>query len=162
MINSKFKFWVYLLIITLIGVSGLLLFFISLIITNYAKFPFGGYVFTSLFSLIWLYLIFVELKTKAIIIEIKEDKILYKNYLGKGKTVIFNFNEFDGFQTSILPSRFDEYEFLYLIIKGKKVVKISDFYHRNYTDLKNIISVKSNYLGHEKYSMIREIKEIFN
>lgn len=83
------------------------------------------------------------------------------NYVGLGTKRIYNLSQFDGFETALLPSRYDTYEYLYLIENGKKVVKLSQFYHSNYADLKNALTGKVRNLGQKGFSYIQEFKEIF-
>ena len=82
-------------------------------------------------------------------------------YVGLGRKRIYRLTEFDGFNTIILPSRYDQFEYLYLMKNGKRMVKMSEFYHSNYYDLKSAIRGKVLNLGELEYNFIREIKEMF-
>ncbi len=48
------------------------------------------------------------------------NNIIVSQYLGLGRKKIFNLSEFDGFKISLLPSEYNTYEFVYLIIDNKK------------------------------------------
>ena len=43
----------------------------------------------------------------------------------------------------------------------KKIIKISEFYHKNYLQLKNKIQENFKSLGYEHFSLLDEFKEIF-
>ena len=84
-----------------------------------------------------------------------------RRFLGLGHVKVYNFSEFEGYKISILPSESQEYEYLYLLINRKKVIKISQFYHSNYSEIKEVIVKKTKNLGKESFSLITEVKEIF-
>lgn len=113
-----------------------------------------------LFFFILIWLVYGELRTKAIKVIISSNKVIVKNFMGLGLGKDYGFKEFDGYKISILPSEYKEYEYLYLYIGQKKIIKISQFYHSNYDELKKLITSKTKNLGEEPFSIIREIKEI--
>lgn len=162
MIRSKFRLWCLLPLFLSLFIPALLF-----TITYYAfKTPIGvalvPFCFVAgLFSFAWTWIVFGELRTKEITITITEDQVNTRNFLGLGHTRSYSFSDFDGFVLSVLPSRQGDYEYLYLIKNNKKLVKLSQFYHRNYAELKQIISRKTRELGFEKFSYRREFKEIF-
>lgn len=114
----------------------------------------------SLLTFTFIYLVIGEIRTKFIIVKINENEIIVKRFLGL-KTETFKFSEIKGWKYSHLSSRGGTYEFLYLYQNNKKIIKISEFYHKNYYPLKKHIQEKFNYLGYEKFSLISEFKEIF-
>ncbi len=113
--------------------------------------------FLFLYTLIFL--VFGELRNKIIKISLHNNEIEKKNYLGLKRK--YNYKDFDGYQTSILTSKGQNYEYLYFIKDNKKEIKLSEFYHKNYFDLKNEISIHLKFLGEVKSSLIDETKEIF-
>ncbi len=121
----------------------------------------GVLVFIALFALVSIWLIFGELRTKVVKIEIDEKGISLSNYCGLGTKKVYTFSDFDGFETTLLPSKYNTYESLYLISNGKKVIKLSEYYHSNYADLKATLAKSLQYLGQKRFSLTREIKEIF-
>ncbi|HUH26156.1 MAG TPA: hypothetical protein VLY87_05980 [Flavobacterium sp.] len=94
-------------------------------------------------------------------VEIRKNEILVKRFFGF-KTESFKISEIKGWKYSHLTSRGGTYEYLYLIKDGKKIIKISEFYHKNYSKLKNEILTKTKYLGYENFSLLDELKEIFS
>jgi hypothetical protein len=162
MIKSKFKLWALLPPFLSIIVIGLLWLIISkLFFNSLSKPPFVVYYFLVIFIFILLWLVFSELRTKALAITIEENRIEGSNFLGLGISKWYDFKELKGFKTSSLLSLWGRYEFLYLIRDNKKVIKISEFYHQNYNELKQILLTKVKNLGLENYSLIRDLKEMF-
>ena len=162
MTKSKFRLWVLLPSLLLFGVPCLLYFIIS----NAAAEPpakpfFPVYLVSGLFIFTWIWVVFGELRTKAIKVIIDGEDIKVRAFGGLSPERHYRFDDFDGFKTTVLSSRQGDYEYLYLIKKNKKVIKLSQFYHRNYQQLKQLISHKTNDLGYEKFSYRREFKEIF-
>lgn len=160
MIKSKFTFNAFLIpffIMALVGSS------ILIIIGNW---PITGenlrlidiYI-SCIFILAICWLLLGEFRTKVIIVEIANHSIRKKNYLGLDKD--YEFRYFDGFFTSIIRSKRVDYEYLYLIKGNIKAIKLFEFYHQNYAELKNEVSKHSKELGFEQFSYLDEIKEIF-
>ncbi len=118
------------------------------------------FLFFISFFLIWL--VWGEMRTKMLKVIIDNDRIMATNFQGLGSSKVFYFSEIDGYSTIILPSEYEDFEYLYVIQKGRKVIKISDFYHANYLELKKEISRKSKNIGVQKFSLIQEFKEIFS
>jgi hypothetical protein len=114
---------------------------------------------TVLFLFTWIWLVFGELRTQIIEVKILNNYIEKKNYIGFNQK--YKFEDFDGFQTSIISSRSGSFEYLYFIKDNKKVIKISEAYHKNYFDLKEKISGHLKDLGEVKFSFFDEFKEIF-
>ena len=112
-----------------------------------------------LFFVVWL--IYGELRTKALKVYIEDNNITVSRYGGLGFKKHYKFSDFDGYQITILPSTYDQFEFLYLMINGKKKIKISEFYHTNYAEMKEYIIRKTTFAGEEDFDLLRELKEIF-
>lgn len=118
-------------------------------------------LFLSLIFFVLTWLIWGEMRTKILKVVIENDRIISTNFQGIGSSKIYYFTEIDGYTTIVLPSEYEDFEYLYVMKQGRKVIRISDFYHANYLDLKKEISRKCKNLGTAKFSMIQEIKEIF-
>ena len=160
-LQSKFRFWAFLPVGLLLLVTGLLAVVAEKLLSKQNIPSLGISVFLALFIFVWIWLVFGELRTKVIKVQINNSEILVGNFFGMGAKNRYDISQFDGFETSLLPSKYDTYEYLYLIKNGKKVVKISQFYHRNYTDLKKAVTENIQNLGQRNFSLLREIKEIF-
>lgn len=161
--KSKFTYSSYFLLV-LICVFGYLIYIIVPVFFNN---PFyDGKLFPKIFvpSLVifsFVYLLIGELRTKVIIVEIEKDEIRIKRFFGI-KVETYKISEISGWKYSHLTSRGGTYEYLYLIKNERKIIKISQFYHKNYSQLKNEIKIKLKCLGYEKFSLIDEFKEIFS
>lgn len=125
------------------------------------KLSFVVYLCLALFLFILIWIFFGELRTKALKVIIDGDQIRTRNFFGLGFSKRYYFHEMDGFKTADLPATKETYEFLYLVVNNKKVIKISEFYHRNYPQMKQYIITKVPDLGYEDFSLLREVKEIF-
>ena len=112
------------------------------------------------FTILWLF--FGEFRTKMIKVVLNDDHLLVKSFGGLAMAKKYLYKDLDGFKTSILRSRGGDNEYLYFIKNNSKVGKISDFYHKNYLELKKEISSKLDDLGFEKFSYKDELKETFS
>ena len=124
--------------------------------------PLNGIPLILLLTFTFAWLFFGEFRTKMIKVKIEEDSIVIKKFGGLSASKKFLFSDLDGFKLSILHSGAADNEYLYFIQGGKKIGKLSDFYHKNYSDLKEIIKTKIKDLGFEKFSYIDELKESFS
>lgn len=119
-------------------------------------------VLLPILLIVWLRLI-GEIKTKMISLDIEEDSVIVRRYLGFGPAKIYGLGEITGFKISVLTWRGGSYEYLYLMEGDRKIAKLSDFYHNNYKELKrHIISLNIKSSGFEAFSNRQEIKDIFN
>ena len=119
-------------------------------------------IFLPFALIVWLILLFWgELRTKIISVEIKDGYIKVKRFYGL-KATNYEFSEIKGWKYSFLTSKGKTYEYLYLLNdNNKKVIKISEFYHKNYFQVKDYIKLHFKDLGFEKFSFRDELKEIF-
>lgn len=108
----------------------------------------------------FIYLVFGEIRNKLIILEITNDHFIVKRFFGL-RTEIYNISEIEGWKHSHLSSKSGTYEYLYISKNNKKVIKISEFYHANYTILKSKILSQTKHIGYERFSITDEFKEIF-
>lgn len=108
----------------------------------------------------FIYLVFGELRTKCIIIELNKNEIIVKRFFGL-ITERYNGSEIEGWKYSLLSSQGGTYEYIYLYKSMKKRIKISEFYHSNYNEIKSEIQAQYKPLGYENFSYLDEFKEIF-
>ena len=160
-VHSSFRLWAILPVTLLLLVTVGLVFVVEKLFERHSPPPFAILLAVALFIFTWIWVLFGELRTKVIKVYIESEELIVSNYCGLGAKRIYSIPQFDGFETALLPSRYDTYEYLYLMENGKKVVKLSQFYHSNYEDLKQILSSKIQNLGQKRFSYLQEIKEIF-
>jgi hypothetical protein len=96
-------------------------------------------VFVAVFILLWFLFVFTELKNKAVVLEISAANLIVKNFLGFGSKKIYAWSEFNGFTTKELEAESGSFEYLYLQHPQKRIV-ISQYYYKNYQQLKQEIS----------------------
>lgn len=163
--RSRFKLWSLLPVALVIPVSYMLVWLVTSFYSNTQRPTVSPTVVPVLiiifFLFVWIWLIFGELRTKVLKVWMNEDGIMVRNFFGVGTRKTYTWDKFDGYVTSLLPSRYGVYEYLYLVKGRRKVIKISEYYHRNYIELKEEIAKHTTDLKTEKYSLWREIKEVF-
>lgn len=161
--KSKFTFKSYILPILICGFA----FLIPKIVPTFFNNPYyEDKLFPKIFVpaitiFTFIYLLAGELRTKMIKLEIDKNDIIIRRFFGL-KTETYKFSEIEGWKYSHLTSSGGTYEYIYLYQNDKKIIKISEFYHKNYFQLKNEIEAKFNYIGYEKFSFIDELKEAFS
>ena len=124
--------------------------------------PLNGIPLILLLTFILAWLFFGEFRTKMIKVTVENDGIIIKTFGGFGVSRKFLYSDLDGFKLSIISSSAADNENLYFMQSDKKVGKISDFYHKNNLDLKEMVKTKIKDLGFENFSYIEELKESFS
>lgn len=161
MLTSKFRFPAYLPLILVIFLGVFTLFISTVAISEEdltAIFIYIGLCCFMIAVLAWLLL--GEVRAKAVTVELDEKGIAVRSYYGFGSKRQFNYSECEGFATSDLPTESGQtYEYLYVMQNGKKIVKLSEFYHKNYTELKRDIASKLKYLCDKPFSMSEELMD---
>ena len=148
--NSKFTYWAYLPIIILPS-SALFLYVLFKIFEQNP--PYTFYILLIAILLFNYWFVMLELRKKIISIKINELGIKAINFIGLGFQSAISFNEVAGYKISVPPKELGVYEILYLISNEKKVIRISEFYHGNYYDLKLFFMSKFKSLGEEDFSI---------
>ncbi|WP_143882820.1 hypothetical protein [Chryseobacterium binzhouense] len=159
MIKTKFSIRAY-----LIGLAFLFSVFLMIKILQTSLSSNSGELFhTIFFSLITIFIfvsLFSEIRTKAIIFQIKGREVVVKYFFGIFPTSFMK-NEINGWKYSRVEFRSNVYEYLYLYKDGNKIAKISQYYHRNYFKIKNEIQGEFKYLGYEEQTLTQNFKDIF-
>ncbi|MBK5271830.1 MAG: hypothetical protein JJE22_12535 [Bacteroidia bacterium] len=160
MIQSRFKLNALLPLIPA-GVVLWIMYELRGVLLPLDKLSFIVYLCLSLFLFILVWVIFGELRTKVIAVAIEGNSIKVGSFFGLGFSKKYYFNQLTGFKVSVLTTKTTSYEYLYLMVNNKKVIKISEFYHSNYSEMKDYITAKVHDLGYENFNLLREVKEIF-
>jgi hypothetical protein len=163
MIKSKFKLRALLPFLVLV-ITGWVLYLLvaKVLIVTPVKISFIAFLGLGFLVFIMAWLLLGEIRTKLTVVTIEKNNIKACRWFGTGVSRTYLFDELDGFRVSFLPSEYNEFEYLYLLKENKKVIKLSSFYHRNYDELKRTIAVKTKNLGEEKFSLLKEVKEVFS
>jgi len=161
-LKSKFRYTAY--IVALISVLLFIMLVILLVKSiNSDASLWKTFLIAAFFLFIWLWMFFGELRSKTVSVEIGEDKIRIRKYLGIGTLKEYQIDEISGFKISVLRSKGGVYKYLYLMADDKKIAKISEYYHRNYKDLKKfLITAGVRSLGIERFGNLQELKDLFS
>jgi len=157
--KSKFTLKTYIVILLLFAVIFAI---IKAILTFFLNPYYDDKIFPKIFvpSILILLFLIGELRRKIVIIKIENNQFEIKKFFGL-KVETYKFSEIKGWKHSLQKTKGRTYEYLYLYRNDKKIIKISNFYHKNYSNLKNEIKNKIKCLGYEPFSLIDELKEIF-
>jgi hypothetical protein len=93
-------------------------------------------------------LIASELKTKMVRVIVNTDHISAVRYAGLFQKEELYFKELEGYFIKQVESESSSSEFCYLVKDGKKIIILSDYYHKNYKELKAAIQSKMRRLSH--------------
>lgn len=158
--KSRFKIISYFFPIFFLFLIGVL---INLIINIKSAFTsiYGGLFVISLLFFSFI-LVFFEFRNKIIEVEFTKNQFKINRFFGLANTKIIDDKIIDGFYNSIVETKYGSYNYIYLMSNHKKIVKISDQYHKNFTEL--LIEIKKRYkdLGYINSGFVSEIKDIFN
>jgi len=161
--KTKFKIKGFLPLLLSLGMLAIIVNYSIEIITNpfYQEKLFVVLIVLIFFLLTLTWLVLGEVKNKFMIVKFSDEKISVTKMGGLLPTKEFNSDEIDGWKYSILTSNGGNDEYLYLYLNGKKIAKISEFYHGNYDEIKQYVKTKYKNLGFEQFSYLDELKEIF-
>ncbi len=161
--KTKFKIKGFLPAILCVGLIGIIIKFTIEFITNpfYQEKPIVTLLVLTFFLLTLIWLVLGEVKNKFIIVHFTDKSISVKRMGGLLPSKELDYSEIEGWKYSILTSRGGNDEYLYLYRKGKKIAKISEFYHSNYKEIKEYVKTRYKSLGFERFSYLVEIREIF-
>src|SRR5690606_37321414 len=90
----------------------------------------------------WIWIMMGEMRIRAIRVVVEEDHIMVREFLGLHKSRIFYYQDLDGYEIKVLEAEYGSYEYLFIMKKGKRVIRISQYYHSNYKELKFFIQKK--------------------
>ena len=115
-------------------------------------------VFVGLF---WCWSLLGEIRLRVIRAELGGDHLIIRQYFGLGRGRVFYYSEMDVFETHMLPSEEGEYEFLVIKKNGKRIIRLSQFYHDNYAVLRAEIQHRLKGREQVPFSWLEEVKDIF-
>ncbi len=132
------------------------------ILTSNDAFDIIGGAIAFLFELaIWIVMVWGELRLKALRIYFKTNSIEIRPFLGLGKKTLYSYNEISGFTIGLQPAYPLPYEYITLIGNKKRILRISQFYFRNYKEIKLLVIEKFENYQIQKFSLRKLIAEIF-
>lgn len=110
--------------------------------------------------LIWWLMLF-ELRKRACRVFISPEQIGASSIFGFVGKSSYALSEIDGFKTIIFPSKYGQYEYLFLMKDNARIMVISQYYHKNYAELKAVISRRLKFIGNEPFHFSKELAEFF-
>lgn len=144
---SRFSWQVYFVVaaaLLFIGFCGLLICG-ALRAEGASRLPVYGVTLLMLFCVCWL--VFGELRRSAVRLRIDGDTLAVTSFAGLGFTRRYDLKSFDAITSTILVSRGGAYEYRYLMKAGRRVVRVSAFYLKNYDGLCEALSEHCVYKG---------------
>lgn len=158
---SRFSWHVYFVVATTLLFIGLCGLFICGAVRAEGGFrlPVYGVTFLMLFCVCWL--VFGELRRSAVRLCIDGGTLAVTPFAGLGFTRRYDLKSFDAITSTMLVSRGGAYEYRYLTKAGRRVVRVSSFYLKNYEELSETLSKHCVYGGRRPMSFLLEMKEIF-
>ena len=101
-----------------------------------------------------------ELKNKCIQLHIESNMLTVKRFWGLQERIIKN-SEIDGWKLSHQTYNHSGREIIFIIKNNNTATTISESYHKNYFEIKSQIQDSFTYLGYERFSYIKDLKEMF-
>lgn len=121
----------------------------------------GGIVVLMLVLFIWLVMVWGELRLKIHQIYFTTNGIEFRSFLGIGKKRVYSYDVITGFTIGLQPAYPFPYESITLMRNEKKLLRISQFYFRNYKEIKLLITERFASCQIQKFSLRKAITEIF-
>lgn len=106
-------------------------------------------------------MVFGELRRSAVRLCLDAGTLCVTPYMGLGMTRRYDMHDFDGVTTSVLVSRGEVYEYRYLLKGGRREVRLSSCYLKNYAWLSTAIGACCPDRGERPMDFWLELKELF-
>ena len=160
-IVSRFRLTVIAPIIALLASSILVAILVYQLLFKDGGAEIAVIVFLCVATLTWILIFWGEFRRRVLVIRIENHDISAASYFGFGKTNKYTLSDFDGFITVIMPSEYRKYEYLFLMKDNSRVITVSEFYHKNYAELKQAIASTVRNLGEREFKFGREFRNLF-
>ena len=122
----------------------------------------GGIIAFIVVALIWLVMVWGELRLRAIKISFTDKDIVVQSFFGIGNTKVYSYDTITSFHSTLQPALPLPYECITLINNQKKVVHISQYYFANYNQLRGFVTGKFKNDGAKSFSLKKMFMEIFS
>lgn len=145
---SSFNISAYLLPVFIV-LCGAVPFFVDFLMINEPKNS-SSLVFKvvmSVFSLVLMLFGVYQFIYHIVKIEITEKEIAIRKNLGFGRKMRFTWGEIDGFEIVERSSRSEKYEVLHVRKNKRIVIRVSQFYLSNYSEIKKVILMNLSKVG---------------
>jgi hypothetical protein len=121
----------------------------------------GGIIAFLVIALIWLVIVGGELRLKTHRIYFKANNIEVRSFFGLGKKQTYAYNTISECTIGLQPAYPFPYECITLISNQKEILRISQFYFRNYLEMKLLVIDTFKEYKIIKFSLKKYILEIF-
>jgi hypothetical protein len=121
----------------------------------------GGIIAFIVVALIWLVMVWGELRLKTYRIYFQTNHIEVQSFFGLGKKRIYAYDEINRYIIGLKPAYPLPYESIRLMRDEKKLLWISQFYFRNYKEIKLLITERFEHYQIQKFSLWEAIAEVF-
>lgn len=148
MLQTRFKPWGNLPLI--ISLLLIILLYVFMIVLS-SNLPIYGYVLITGAFILTASLIIIELKNKTVLITVENDVVRSAKFMGWGAKTTIPMSDITGYKTCIVPREWESTEVLFLVSGNKKLIRLSEYYHLNYDELRHFFSTRFKNLGQERY-----------
>lgn len=121
-----------------------------------------GMVALLFMVILWFVMVWGELRKKAVRILFNKNSVEVQQFFGYGRKRVYSYDVFEGYYIGLLPALPKPYEQLIMMLAGKQVFKVSEFYFSNYQEVKTFLIDHFTFLGVREYNNVEELKEIFD
>lgn len=121
--------------------------------------PVQAKLVSTLFMALFLLVAFGEMRKKAVTLNLYDECLTIKPFLGLARPVKYDYVDLQGFATRLvfMPNR-GLYEYMYLLRNDKVIYSISEYYHANYEEMKAELAKSLPYLGKRNLTLRQEIR----
>jgi hypothetical protein len=164
MISSKFRIF-RIIPIVLVSITLLIFFFAKKSPAFSEHFPLIVRIFMILFGVYLLCILVIgELRTRIIKVKIYDNFLSKAGFIGLGIKSVIYYKDVDGYSLGSQSIRGGRVFETFNLIRGKyKVLKLSEYYHANYREMKDaVVKAGVKDLGLSDRNFIREAIEIFS
>lgn len=157
---SRFSWRGYVLVVLVLLFIVFSAVFVCLLFAPGVK-PFPLYLAAALMLFGSCVLVLGELRRSAVRLCLDGGTLSVTPYMGLGVTRRYDIRDFDGFTKTVLVSRGEVYEYRYLMKDGRREVRLSSFYLKNYARLCSAVGAYCADKGERPMNIWLELKELF-
>jgi hypothetical protein len=105
-IKTGFRFWAFLMLGCFVALSFVLFLFLGICIAHWpVEIPVAVFMMLLMLGFAWLLLLLGELRTKTVVVKMYSESLSNKKFMGLIPAGKYDFKEFDGYRTCLVPSK---------------------------------------------------------
>ena len=158
MIKSKFKSRAYVPVVILI--AALVITIVHLIMFKrlfMGSIP-GKVVYFIMGTILFSYI--SKVRTKTAKVSFSDNVLTVRQVLGLGQKHQAWLADVTGYYTSTISSRYNHFNYIYIMQGKRKIAKISNQYHSNYNDMAAYVAANFRHLGNYRTTLLTEITDL--